>query len=223
MTTTVAILTGRNLSRRRSVGGTAILDNVDFELFVGDRVGLVGASGSGKSSLLRALVKLDAVDSGEIRYHGNLLSREQIPGFRRRVIYLPQRPSFMIGTVRENLLAPLSFASAGSIPQVDYVDWLSEAGKTPLILEQAVESLSGGEQQLVSLLRAIQLEPEVLLFDEPTASLDEATSRILEQIIDRWYAETPGRAYAWTSHNAEQIARRSDRCVTMESGRLTQT
>lgn len=221
MNTTPAIIAARNLTRRRKDGSSAILDGVDFDVLAGDRVGLVGQSGSGKSSLFRALVKLDPVDAGDVFYHGKIPTSKEIPTFRQQVIYVPQRPSFVVGTVRENLVLPLRLASSATTSaEMDYESWLDKAGKTNALLEQPVESLSGGEQQIVSLLRAIQLEPEVLLLDEPTASLDAKSTNAIERLIDHWFESSPGRAYAWTSHDPDQIKRRCDRIIQLESGRV---
>jgi putative ABC transport system ATP-binding protein len=221
MTTTGEILVGRNLTRHRSDGLGVILDNVDIKISPGDRVGLVGQSGSGKSSLFRVLVKLDPVERGEILYHGKVLTRKEIPTFRRHVVYLPQRPSFASGTVLENLVSPLRLASSeNALSTIDYESWLDRAGKSTSLLEQPVDNLSGGEQQIVSLLRAIQLEPEVLLLDEPTAALDATSTDAIEQLVDVWYKQSPGRAYAWTSHNMDQIQRRCDRIIQLDSGRV---
>ena len=124
----------------------------------GDRIGLVGPSGSGKSSLLRAIAMLDQCDSGEVRYDGELICNDAVPGFRRRVAYLPQRPSFVLGTVRENLQLPFRFTSAKVPFDQSLVDlWLHRLAASTDLLNQPVSQLSGGQQQIVALVRAIQL------------------------------------------------------------------
>ncbi len=121
----------------------------------------------------------------------------------------------------ENLRYPLAFGPPASPgPNIDYTTWLAEIYKPASFLEQNVRSLSGGEQQIVSLLRVIQLAPEAMLLDEPTASLDADSTNVVEQLIDAWLAADATRAYACTSHQSDQIARRSQRIVRMQSGKI---
>ncbi len=222
-----AIIEARGLTRLRNDHDPPILSRVDFAIDPGERVGLVGSSGSGKSSLFRALVKLDPIDAGEVLYRGQSIAPRDIPAFRRQVIYVPQRPAFVVGTVIDNLRRPLEFmrsknpsSHSGNTP-LDYSEWLTAVSKPPSFLAQDIQSLSGGEQQIVSLLRAIQLQPDAMLLDEPTASLDPDSTAVVERLIDAWLDGNPSRACVWTSHHAEQIRRRSQRIVSMHAGRVS--
>ena len=165
------------------------------------------------------------------------MTGDAIPGFRRRVIYLPQRPALFPGTFRENL--QIAFQVAVSREHYDESTvgaMLNELNKPISILDQSADSLSGGEQQLLALIRAILLRPTVLLLDEPTASLDGVTTKRLEQLVLAWQSaeentlrqhrhDQPNwmtrRSFIWASHDLEQIHRMTTRVVQIEHGVLT--
>jgi putative ABC transport system ATP-binding protein len=90
------------------------------------------------------------------------------------------------------------------------VHWLERLGRPPSFLDLEASHLSGGEAQLMALLRALQLDPDVLLLDEPTASLDAATTERVEQLLRRWLAEAP-RACLLVSHDGAQLRRLAGR------------
>jgi putative ABC transport system ATP-binding protein len=214
----------RDLTRRDAKTQRLLLDKVNLSIRGGQRIGLVGSSGSGKSSLLRAIAKLDRCECGEIRFNGELICRDAVPTYRRQVIYLPQRSSFVSGTVRENLELPFGFAAATEQFDPSRVDrWLGDLAKSRELLSQPVEQLSGGEQQIVALIRAIALSPQVLLLDEPTASLDPAATRRFEELVLAWFQESESnlnRTFVWTSHDADQIQRMTTQRVEISDGVL---
>jgi putative ABC transport system ATP-binding protein len=100
------------------------------------------------------------------------------------------------------------------------IDLLSAVGRDAAFLEKKVAELSGGEVQLAALVRALQLDPTILLLDEPTAALDGPTATAVEQLIDRWLTESSQRAMIWVSHNEAQALRVGRTAVRMEAGRL---
>jgi len=100
--------------------------------------------------------------------------------------------------------------------------FLTNVGLDYLSLERTAPTLSGGEAQIVALLRAIQLRPTLLLLDEPTAALDDESSRMIERLVSGWFEESPAaRALVWVSHNKEQVARVASRVMSMSAGRLS--
>lgn len=223
------ILQVARLARHDSQTGKTLLSETSLEVHGGDRIGLVGASGSGKSTLLRGLAMLDLCD-GEVRYLGTPVRGDDVPAYRRRVVYLPQRPSFVPGSVLENLALPLEFiTSYRSIPKTfdrsDAEQAIEQLGLSGNMLEQPADSLSGGEQQLVALARALSLHPQVLLLDEPTAALDGGATSRFEECVLRWHSgsladERARRAFLWTSHDPAQVHRLTDRVMTMDAGVL---
>jgi len=191
----------------------------------------VGTSGSGKSTLLRAMAMLDRC-TGEISFQGKPIRGDDIPAYRRAVIYLSQRPFFTDGTVEENLKLPFQFKSAetggtGDAFQPDRAAAALDAfGLSPQILEQPCESLSGGEQQMVALIRALLMEPQILLLDEPTAALDPDAKHRFEQRILTWHESTPEnekRAFLWTSHDPVQVDRLTQHTIRIHQGELTRS
>jgi putative ABC transport system ATP-binding protein len=192
----------------------------------GERIGLVGKSGSGKSSLLRAIARLDLCDDGRVSFRGREVSRDAIPGFRRQVIYLPQKPVMFAGSVRENFQIPFRLTvSPQRYDESIIMQLLHFLQKPTGILDQSAESLSGGEQQIVALIRAMILSPTVLLLDEPSASLDSDSTGQLEHLVLKWQQSDPdasrsSRALIWSSHNTEQISRMATRVMHIDGGRL---
>jgi putative ABC transport system ATP-binding protein len=216
----------RDLSRRDVNTNRLILSSVNITIRAGEQIGLFGPSGSGKSSLLRAIAKLDRCDSGELLYEGHPVCKEMVPRYRRQVIYLPQRPTFVAATVRENLELPFRFAASTSgFDEPRVRSWLAELAIPCEILDQRAESLSGGQQQIIALLRAISLSPRVLLLDEPTASLDADLTERFEQLLRKWQTDgdssSAQHALVWTSHNVDQVRRMTNRMIEIRDGVLT--
>jgi len=220
----------RDVSRKDDSTGRQLLNAVSLEIQSGDRIGLVGASGSGKSTLMRAMAMLDRF-SGELFYQENQIIGDAIPSYRREVIYMSQRPFFTHGTVEENLRLPFQFKSSQEAGRRR--SFQSEIAATAVdrfalstqVLNQPCESLSGGEQQMIALIRALLMEPRILLFDEPTAALDSDARDKYEQRIQEWHNESTSdmegkRAFLWTSHDPAQIDRMTGKTIKMDQGTL---
>lgn len=208
--------------RRRS-GDRLLLDGVSLGVGSGDRVAIVGPTGSGKTLLLRSLAMLDPLEGGRIIWHGAEVRRHDVPGFRSRVIYLQQRPALVEGTVEQNLKQPFSFRvhSQRKFDLEVHRAWLESLNRDESFLRKQHRELSGGESQIVALLRALQLEPEVLLLDEPTSALDSHSSRAVERLLDVWLArQTARRATVWVTHDHQQAERVASRTIEMSAGRL---
>ena len=222
MTDTPLIET-RALTRFDELRQVALLQPTDFTLNAADRVSITGTSGSGKSVFLRALALLDAPTSGQILWNGQPISNAQIPHYRCHISYLSQRPALIEGTVEDNLRFPFSLKTSRkrTFDLATVTTLLGHAGKAPDFLAKNAADLSGGESQVVSLIRTLQLNPEVLLLDEPTAALDPTSSREVEALIDAWFASDNTRACIWVSHDLEQAQRMSTRHLHMNAGVLS--
>ena len=218
-----ALIETRGLTRKDARRQVALLQPTDFCLNRADRVSITGSSGSGKSVFLRALALLDAPTSGQILWNGQPITDAQIPHYRSHISYLSQRPALIEGTVEDNLRFPFSLKTLRTrsfdLPAVTTL--LGHAGKTPDFLGKNAADLSGGESQVVSLIRTLQLNPEVLLLDEPTAALDPTSSRDVEALITAWYAADSARAYVWVSHDLDQAQRMSALHLHMTAGALS--
>lgn len=213
------------LSRLDQSGDVQLLYPVDFSLSCGERVAITGSSGSGKSVFLRTLALLEAPSSGQVLWRNQAVSQANIPHYRSRVCYIAQRPSLLDGTVEDNLRFPYSL-NIHKHRQFDMDKakaFLRQAGKQDSFLLKSAEDLSGGEAQVVSLIRAIQLDPEVMLLDEPTAALDPQSSRDVEALVNTWFTSGTAmeRAYLWVSHDHDQAQRMSNIRLQMHAGALT--
>lgn len=221
---TSPLLAARGIGRRDSGGDRWLLRDVSFTIQPGERVSLVGPTGSGKTLLLRALARLDGLDEGQILWRGKPVSGAEVPRFRRQTMYLHQRPALLEGTVEENLRLPFTLKShrSATFQREQMIALLEQVGRAASFLERTVQDLSGGEAQIVALARAIQLEPKVLLLDEPTAALDEEMTHTIEALVAGWFDRLPEeRAMVWVSHNPAQVQRIADRRVSIQDGRVT--
>lgn len=208
----------------RKAGDLWLLREVSLKVSPGERLGVVGNTGSGKTLLLRALALLDPVDQGEVHWQGQAVRGNAVPAFRSRVMYLHQSPALIEGTVEDNLRLPFTLgAHQGHAFSLEAtLTHLQRVGRGKEFLNRSTRDLSGGEAQMVALLRAIALEPLVLLLDEPTAALDEENTRTIEELVSAWFDNRkPSGALVWVSHNNGQVARMTDRVVTMEDGVLS--
>jgi putative ABC transport system ATP-binding protein len=207
---------------RRTPAGDVLLDRVGLRVEPEERWCVFGATGSGKTLLLRALALLDAVDSGEVHWQGETISDSAVPAYRRKVIYLHQRPALIEGSVEDNLKLPFAFSGSqkAEFDRERVVQYLNHIGKKPNFLTQQARQLSGGERQIVALLRALQLSPQVLLLDEPTAALDAQSARNVEEFVQTYLKESPGtRASVWVTHDLEQVPRIADWRLSLHAGK----
>ncbi len=175
---------------------------------------VVGPSGSGKSTLLRLLNRLADPDEGAVRFHGTDVRELDPLQLRRRVGLVPQLPAPVPGTVGDNV----RFGPRLHGEDVDAVGPLRLAGLDETFLDRDASRLSVGEQQRVMLARALALEPEVLLLDEPTASLDAAATDSVEEAL-RGLGDV---SYVLVTHDRGQAARLTDRAIELRNGRVTQ-
>jgi len=164
-----------------------------------------GPSGSGKSTLLRILSRLQALVEGQIYFQGiNMLSfTPQL--WRSKVLYVPQKPAIFAGTVYDNLLIPYTLRINKSKDfKLEIIKELF--GKLLLdfsITGQNAKTLSGGEAARIALLRAVLMEPNILLLDEPTAALDDSTKKAVLSFLAGWLEQKKDRGIVLVSHSDE--------------------
>jgi putative ABC transport system ATP-binding protein len=208
----MALLAAHNLTRQ--LGGRQLWQNLSFELEAGEALAVRGPSGSGKTLLLRTLAGLDNVSAGQIYLHDKAQSNWLMPHYRAQVMYLAQRPALPEGTVAAALEAPFSLAvhRHKAFSRERILDYLKRVNRSDSLLASQTADLSGGEGQLVALMRVLQLEPTVLLLDEPSASLDDDSARALEQLLKDWLGQAE-RACLWTSHNPAQLERMTTKAL----------
>ena len=207
------LLSLRDAGRR--VDGRWLWRGLDLDLRLGDRLAVAGPSGSGKTLLLRALAGLDALDAGTLLADGAPVL--DLPQHRAAVAYVAQRPA-LHGTVRTSLAEPFAYAVRdAAFSERDAADLLGRLGRDASLLDADTKTLSGGEAQTVGLARALLTRPRVLLLDEPTAGLDPGRVAAIEATVDAFLADDDRRAAAWTSHDAAQLARVTDRRLDLSA------
>jgi len=220
------LIRATGLVRYDAKNQTNLLNSLDFTLAAGDRVAVTGPSGSGKSVFLRALALLDSLTSGHVFWRNTLVSGAGIPAYRRHVSYIAQRPAMLEGTVEDNLRYPFSLTvyKDRTFDREAVLRLAEQAGRGDGFLDKQSSELSGGEAQIAALIRVLQLQPDVLLLDEPTAALDPDSSREIESLVSAWYNGAQGhdRAYLWVSHDQAQAQSMSERHLTMSSGTLSE-
>jgi putative ABC transport system ATP-binding protein len=212
-----ALLRTEHLGRR--VGETAIVDDISLGVRRGELLGIVGASGSGKSSFLRLLNRLDEPTSGTVFLDNQDYRNIPPRTLRQRVGMVTQRPFLFPGDVASNLrFGP---AQRGELLPDSTIASLLERGGLGGFAARNVANLSGGEQQRVSLMRALANRPEILLLDEPTSALDERAKTGIEELI-RKFVSDDGFTFVMVTHDRDQARRLCDRVALIEHGRLTQ-
>lgn len=194
------------------VGERVLWAGVDLDVTAGERVGIRGSSGSGKSMLLRAMAALVPLGEGRVAYRGRTPEEMGVPTFRSCVMYVPQNPSLPPGTVESLLRAPFGWAahSQARFVRDEAVELLLSLGRTPDLLKTESVSLSGGEVQTVLLVRALLLAPSVLLLDEVTSALDQDLAHRAEELILRWCGQGE-RAVVWVGHDPGSRSRIASR------------
>jgi lipoprotein-releasing system ATP-binding protein len=204
-------------------GRLRLFDGLSFSVAKGELLAIVGASGAGKSTLLHILGALDAPTSGALYFasiHLNKLSSRQAADFRNREVGYVWQFHYLLPefTAAENVALPL-LARGESRKQAESkaLTWLNEVGLADRAEHQAGE-LSGGEQQRVSLARALVTEPRMLLADEPTGDLDAETADRVFSLIQRVHA-SHGLTSILVTHNQE-LAGRCDRVMRLEAGHM---
>ncbi|MCP2040186.1 putative ABC transport system ATP-binding protein [Neisseria sp. HSC-16F19] len=208
----------------RSAAGRTLLHPVDLSIRGGERIGVHGTSGSGKSVLLRTLALLDWPDGGRLFWQGRAVeTAADIQAYRVQAAYVRQQPVLMPGSVADNLYLPYTLAAyAARRPDSERTAALLHAiGRDKRFLQADSGHLSGGEAQLVCLMRIIQLEPQVLFLDEPTSALDPETAAAAEALISHWHDAAPQqRAWVWISHSPEQLSRISAQVWRVHQGQV---
>jgi putative ABC transport system ATP-binding protein len=216
------VFEARGLTKSYRMGETEVhaLDGIDLDLYQGEFVVLLGPSGSGKSTLLNILGGLDVPTSGRVRFREHDLSLEDdelLTHYRREHVgfvfqFYNLIPSL---TSLENVAIVTDIAARPMPPE----EAIARVGLTER-MNHFPAQLSGGEQQRVAIARAIAKQPDVLLCDEPTGSLDVKTGVVVLEVIQRINADL-GTTTAIITHNAA-IAGMANRVVTLSDGRVTQ-
>ena len=173
-----------------------LFEKVNFELNTGELVFIKGKSGSGKSLFLKSLTLLTPIDEGKITYLGEEIT--DVLKFRSQVHYLRQDFSPILSTGMDILKEAFTLnVYKGKVP-VDPIMFLEKFGLNDKFLKKKAPLLSGGERQILHLIRSLSLSPQALLLDEPTSAMDPDNKRIAEKVI-KSFVESGG-AVIWVTH-----------------------
>ena len=210
-----------------------LINGVTGTLLSGQVTVLTGSSGSGKSVLLRVLAGLLPMSNGDVCINSDDVStvsasqsiHDTLPTrWRTQVALLAQHPQLLEGRVIDNLKMPYRLQAH---QHLDFdIDWhiaqLKRLQRSADFLQQDTYHLSGGERQLVNTLRLLQLNPQVLLLDEPTAALDIDTSAQLVQLLMSWLQLDTQRTLLWVTHDTQDIMPLANHHWHMQAGVLTE-
>jgi len=210
-----------SLTLGQGASSVHVLKGISLDVGQGEATGIVGPSGSGKSTLLMVLAGLERVDAGTVRIAGETItgkSEDQVAAFRGRNVGIVFQSFHLIPnmTALENVAVPLELAGHAD-PFGIAARELASVGLAERVTHYPGE-LSGGEQQRVAIARALAPEPRILIADEPTGNLDQATGR---QIADLLFAKARerGMTLVLVTHDPS-LAARCTRQVAMRSGRI---
>jgi len=214
------ILEARNLEVRR--GGTIILNVPSLSIHKGEILSLIGPNGAGKTTLLQSLSHLLKPFEGEIFFKGERVnSNHSIFNYRRKLAMVFQEPLLFDTTVFDNVASGLRIRGVGRKEIQSIVTEQLDRFGIGHLSQRSARTLSGGEAQRTSLARAFAIQPEVLLLDEPFASLDPPTRESLIEDLERILRKTRTTTI-FATHDRLEALRLSDRMAVMNQGKIVQ-
>src|SRR5436309_773483 len=210
----------------RKVGQVHAVDDVSFELGEGETLGIVGESGCGKTTLVRALARLVDAASGRIRFRGTDITqagRRQLQPVRREVQMVFQDPQASLNPrkrVVQILATPLRLRG---VPrnriEAESRQLLRRVGLAPEHLNRFPHEFSGGQRQRIGIARALAVDPRLILLDEPVSALDVSIQAQVINLLDELQTEL-GFSYVFVAHDLSVVRHVSDRIMVMYLGKL---
>lgn len=220
-----AIIEIKNLSYSYPDTNEKVLKNINFKIKKGERIGIAGYSGSGKSSLIKILLKISHNYTGSVYLFNNDLksiSREEIAN---KIAYIPQNPYIFSGTIRDNITYGNSRTDytdkeviiAAKKANI-YIEIMKSLGGLDGIISENGKNLSGGQQQRLAIARLILKSPEVFIFDEATSALDNTNEAIIQKNINKLFK---GKTILTIAHRLTTL-KDSDRIFVFDDGKIVQ-
>jgi ATP-binding cassette subfamily B protein/ATP-binding cassette subfamily C protein/ATP-binding cassette subfamily B multidrug efflux pump len=202
------------------------LRDIDFSLAAGQTLGLVGATGAGKSSVLRLILRQYAAQSGHISWSGAALAQYRLETLHQAISWVPQEPFLFSASVAENIALARSDATRSEIENVarlacihDDITRMPQGYDTP-VGEKGV-SLSGGQRQRVAIARALLTDASLLLLDDALSAVDTQTETDILEHLQQLRQSQPGRSTIIVSHRLSAV-RDADHILVLKAGRISE-
>jgi osmoprotectant transport system ATP-binding protein len=208
----------------KSYEGKVVLQATNLNVDAGKTVVLIGPSGCGKSTLLRILIGLIPADSGEVRFDGMPVTAENVLEMRHRMGYVLQDGGlFPHLNVYDNIALLARHLKSMPEPAItDRIDQLAQLTKLPTdALKRFPGQISGGQRQRVAIMRALMLDPPLMLFDEPMGALDPLVRYELQEDLKNIFAEL-NKTVVLVTHDMGEAAFFGEDCILMAEGRIIQ-
>jgi D-methionine transport system ATP-binding protein len=210
----------REVSLNASIGSSYLLQNISFRVDRGDRVAIIGASGAGKTSLLRLLNRLSSPSAGSIYFEDRDLEEISVVQLRTQVVLIPQESKLLGMTVRDAIAYPLKLQQ---LPKAEIQQrletWVNNLNIADDWLDRNELQLSLGQRQLVAIARGLVMQPKILLLDEPTSALDLGIVDRLLTILEKLSRENE-TAIIMVNHQLEQAQKFARRILYLDRGNL---
>ena len=204
-----------------SYANKLILDIRQQHFEQGKITALIGENGAGKSTLLGILSFILPVQSGEIEFSGKKVDKNELATLRKSVGLVQQNPYLIKGSVIRNIELGLKFRGIAPVERKEKVRNILRLLKIDNLVDRSVKSLSGGEAQKVAIGRALVLDPEVILLDEPFTYLDSDFVEEFESLIKQLRDEH-NKTIIFTTHNQSQARVLSDQVFCLANGALSE-
>ena len=213
---------------KKQYGDNVILKNIDLHVDRGEVVSLIGPSGSGKSTILRCIVDLESITSGEVLIEGNNLTDKNVDKKIKKEMLLKTGMVFQTFnlfphmSVRNNIVKTLKLVKKMDMTEAENITkkMLDLVGLSDKI-DSFPNELSGGQKQRVAIARALALQPDIMLFDEPTSALDPELVKEVLDIIRK--LKNQKITMLIVSHEMNFVREISDRIIVMEKGKILET
>jgi len=199
------------------------LHDINLEAMPGEVVALVGPSGSGKTTVVNLLTRFYDPNEGRILIDGVDLRNLQLKSYRRHVGIVPQEPFLFSGTIQDNICYGKGWATADEVEEaasqanaLEFINELPEGMETQV--GERGSALSGGQRQRISIARALLKDPDILILDEATSSLDTKSEQLVQQALDRLMQ---GRTVFVIAHRLSTI-QNADKIVVLNQGRIVE-
>ena len=203
---------------RLTRGENLVLRDISLDVAVGELLVVIGPSGSGKSSLLRCINRLNDIDSGAILLDGQSIYDLPVTALRRKVGLMFQKTAAFEGSLAQNI----AFGAAlhgQTLSRQRILELMNLVSLEAELLDTSAHALSGGQEQRLGIARALALKPSLMLLDEPTSALDPIATHHVEESLLKLRQQT-GLTMIWVSHSIEQARRIGSRVLLLDQGRI---